>query len=346
MIAIKNIYYMLSYAFQVLNEKGYKNIEAEEFDNAADLCAAILIKGISVQIKRGLIKEYVSRTEQLATVKGKIEVTDTVKAMSLQRQKVVCTHDEFTVDFKLNEILKSTLLVLLRANIAKERKKAIRKLLVYFVDVKEIDLHQVNWNVKYSRNNQQYQMLIAICFFVVKGLLQSDSDGATKVMDFFDEQRMCHLYEKFILEYYRKEFKGRINANASQIPWQLDDGEDSLLPVMQTDISLSRGSQVLIIDAKYYGSMTQSNYDKRTLHSANVYQIFTYVKNKEVELAGVEHTVAGMLLYAKTDEEIVPCNSYMMSGNKISVGALDLNQDFSEIAHTLNAIAIDFFELS
>ena len=24
-------------------------------------------------------------------------------------------------------------------------------------------------------------------------------------MDFFDEQRMCHLYEKFLLEYYKKE---------------------------------------------------------------------------------------------------------------------------------------------
>lgn len=345
MIAIKNIYYMLSYAFQVLNEKGYKSIESEEFDNAADLCAAILIKGVSVQIKRGLSREYVSRTEQLSTIKGKIEVTDTVKEMSLLRQKVVCSHDEFTVDFRLNEILKSTLMLLLKANIAKDRKKSIRKLLVYFADVKEIDLHQVNWSVNYTRNKQTYQMLISICYFVVKGLLQSETGGSTKIMDFFDEQRMSHLYEKFILEYYRKEFKGILTANASQIPWQLDDGEDSLLPVMQTDISLSRGNQVLIIDAKYYGSMTQSIFDKRTLHSANVYQIFTYVKNKEVELAGKDHRVAGMLLYAKTDEEVVPNNRYMMSGNQISVGALDLNQDFSDIAKTLDDIANGFFEL-
>ncbi|MCI7737978.1 MAG: 5-methylcytosine-specific restriction endonuclease system specificity protein McrC, partial [Lachnospiraceae bacterium] len=58
MIAIKNIYYMLSYAFQVLREQGYKSIATEEFDNTAELCAAILSRGISIQIKRGLGREY------------------------------------------------------------------------------------------------------------------------------------------------------------------------------------------------------------------------------------------------------------------------------------------------
>ena len=33
MIPIKNIYYMLSYAYQILNEQGYRDIALEEFDN-------------------------------------------------------------------------------------------------------------------------------------------------------------------------------------------------------------------------------------------------------------------------------------------------------------------------
>ena len=41
--------YMLSYAFQVLNEQGYKNIATEQFNNTAELMAAILAKGIAVQ---------------------------------------------------------------------------------------------------------------------------------------------------------------------------------------------------------------------------------------------------------------------------------------------------------
>lgn len=51
-----------------------------------------------------------------------------------------------------------------------------------------------------------------------------------------------------------------------------------------------------------------------------------------------------MLLYAKTDEAVLPNNSYMMSGNKISVKTLDLDCEFSEIAAQLNAIADDFMK--
>ena len=56
------------------------------------------------------------------------------------------------------------------------------------------------------------------------------------------------------------------------------------------------------------------------------------MKNKEYELADSPHEVSGMLLYAKTDEEIIPNNQYLMSGNKISVRTLDLDCDFTEIA--------------
>jgi 5-methylcytosine-specific restriction enzyme subunit McrC len=44
---------MLAYAFQVLNENGYKNIETEQFDNVGELCAVILAKGVALQLKRG-----------------------------------------------------------------------------------------------------------------------------------------------------------------------------------------------------------------------------------------------------------------------------------------------------
>jgi hypothetical protein len=171
------------------------------------------------------------------------------------------------------------------------------------------------------------------------------SDGSKKLMDFLDEQRMCRLYEKFILEYYRKEFKNQIVANASQIPWQLDNEENAMLPVMQSDIMLQRGDRVLIIDAKYYEHSMQVQFNKHTLHSANLYQIFTYVKNKEYELREKDHTVSGMLLYAKTDEEIYPNNVYQMSGNQITVRTLDLNLPFTEIAEQLDTIAKLHFSL-
>ena len=338
MIRIQNIYYMLAYAFQVLNEQGYRSMATEDFENTAELCAAILIRGISRQIKRGLGKEYIPRTEALSSLRGKIDISETIKTQALLRKQMVCSYDEFSINSNMNRIIKSTMLVLLRADITKARKKQLRKLLVFFDDVDTIDLYTVNWNMQYNRHNQTYRMLISICYLVVKGLLQTQADGSVKLMDFLDEQRMHRLYEKFILEYYRKEYP-QITANASQIPWKLDDDMSAMLPVMQTDIMLSYGEKILIIDAKYYAHSTQIQYDKHTLHSGNMYQIFTYVKNKEAELAGELHEVSGMLLYARTDEDIYPENEYRMSGNRIEVRTLNLDGDFAMIKEQLDGIA-------
>lgn len=342
MIRIQNIYYMLAYAFQVLNEQGYKNIATEEFDNTAELCAAILARGISTQVKRGLGKEYIPQTEALSSLRGKLDISESIKTQTFLKKQMICLYDDFSVNSVMNRIIKSTVLLLLKGDISKSRKKELRKLMVFFEDVDVIDLYSVNWNMQYNRNNQTYRMLISICYLVFKGLLQTQSDGTTKLMDFLDEQRMHRLYEKFILEYYRKEHPELI-ANASQIPWQLDDDFGDMLPVMQTDIMLTKDEKTLIIDAKYYAHTTQRQYDKNTLHSGNLYQIFTYVKNKEAELAEKPHKVAGMLLYARTDEEIYPEKEYRMSGNQIGVRTLNLDGDFDMIKSQLNEIAEKFF---
>ena len=342
MIRIQNIYYMLAYAFQVLNEQGYKNIATEEFDNTAELCAAILARGISTQVKRGLGKEYIPQTEALSSLRGKLDISESIKTQTFLKKQMICSYDDFSVNSVMNRIIKSTVLLLLKGDISKSRKKELRKLMVFFEDVDVIDLYSVNWNMQYNRNNQTYRMLISICYLVFKGLLQTQSDGTTKLMDFLDEQRMYRLYEKFILEYYKKEHP-EIKASASQIPWNTDDDYIEMLPVMKSDIMLNKGNKTLIIDAKYYSHTTQMQYDMHTLHSGNLYQIFTYVKNKDTEFGDQPHKVFGMLLYAATDEAIQPDNTYQMSGNKISVKTLDLNRDFSEIAAQLNAIVEDHF---
>ena len=66
-----------------------------------------------------------------------------------------------------------------------------------------------------------------------------------------------------------------------------------------------------------------------------MYQSFTYVNNKDVSKSG---NISGVLLYAKTDEDVIPDNEYMMSGNRISVKTLDLNADFAIIEDQLGKL--------
>ena len=340
MIRVRNLFHMLAYAFSALTEQGYRAVAMEDFDNAVELCAAILERGVSLQLKRGLGQEYVSRTEARSSLRGAIKVTESVKSQAVWRRQLVCSYDEFSVDTTMNRVIKATVALLVRSDISRARKKSLKKLMVYFANVRDIDLHRVDWNMRFERNNRTYRMLMAVCWLVAKGLLQTQSDGSVRMMDFFDEQRMSRLYEKFILEYYRREHP-RLRASASFVEWALDDGMSEGLPAMRSDITLSAGGRVLIIDAKYYAATMQRNFDKRSVHSGNLYQIFAYVKNKQIafERAGESVEVSGMLLYAATDEEVQPDVTYRMSGNQIGVRTLDLDRPFEEIRAQLDGIA-------
>lgn len=341
MIPVQNIYYMLSYAFQVLNEQGYRKIAAEKFHNTTELCAEIIILAVNRQIKNGIEKEYVPRLDDVVTVRGKINISESIKKQVFLRKQLTCEYDEFSVNTYKNRIIKSTMLLLLKSNIKVEQKEKIRKLLLYFSEVNILDVRHIDWNINFNRNNKSYRLLISICYLIIKGLLQMQKDGSITMKDYFDEQRMCRLYEKFILEYYKKEFPG-MDVSSSQIQWCLDDEYNNWLPIMQSDIMINYKDNILIIDAKYYSNNIQSYHEKKSVISGNLYQIFTYVKN--LAFNNRDKNVSGLLLYAKTDSDVqVEDNTYLMSGNKISTAKLNLNCDFSEIKKQLNNIILDNF---
>ena len=204
-IYIKNIYYMLSYAFKTLNEKAYKKIETESFENSADLLSEILILGFSRQLKQGLVKDYIDVNETTSSIRGKINITESINTQSFLKGQLNCTYDEFSVNCDLNQIIKSTLTLLLKSDISINRKKKIRRLLMYFNDVNTIDLKSINWKIRYDRNNQTYKMLVNICYLVINGLIHTEKSGKVKLMNFSDDQLMSSLYEKFLLNYFKKE---------------------------------------------------------------------------------------------------------------------------------------------
>lgn len=251
---------------------------------------------------------------------------------------MVCHYDLFFEDTLLNQILKSTMLLLIRSeNVKPENRKTLRKLLLFLENVSPVNLFQVQWSAcRYHASNAAYKMLIGICQLVIKGLLMTTDSGEYKLRHYIDDQQMHRLYEKFVFAYFKKKYP-ELKPSASHIGWNIDDGDKTFLPLMKTDITLTYGSKILIIDTKYYDSSMQTNpiFDSRSIISGHLYQIFTYVKNMDCCGSG---NVSGLLLYAKTDEEITPDNSYLMGGNRISVKTLDLSANWPDIEKQLSSV--------
>jgi len=345
-ILIRNIYYMLAYAFRILRKQDMGLFDAEQFRDTQDLFAAILAGGISRQLKQGLYREYGTKCETTPVLRGRLDIQGTVRNRIGHRQLPVCEFDEFTEDNLFNRILKTTMHVLIRdENVDETRKDALCQILPFFDGVTLLGPSAIPWKrLHYGRSSRNYEMLLNICRFVLQGMLQTTEKGNYRLAA-FSEEHMARLYEKFILEYYRQHYSPFLKADPTWIRWNLtgenDDRMQRLLPAMQTDVTLRLNEKVLIIDAKYYGRTLQRRYDRDTLHSANLYQIFSYVKNQDKKNTG---NVAGLLLYAKTEESVMPEDcSFEIGYNRIGAGTLDLNQEFERIAARLDRIATEYF---
>lgn len=344
-IYIKNIYYMLSYAFQVLKHENYEDIAAEEFDEIEDLFAEILSKGVSRQLKQGLYREYVSKTESMPLLRGKLEMRGTIKHRLAKQRLLSCEYDELSENNIYNQILKTTMFYLLKAHgVNEKRKELLKKEIVFFDGIDTLTPSEIRWNqLYYHRNSATYELLINLCYFVLDGMLQTTEKGEYHMAGFSDEH-MATLYEKFILEYYIKEHKELDDVRAGAVKWNLfgdhSERQTRQLPSMQTDVMIKKGEKTLIIDAKYYGKSLQNQFDKATVCSNNVYQIYSYVKNYDKGNTG---NVSGVLLYAKTDEEITPDMEVNIDNNWISANSLDLSVTFTRIAGQLDDILVHEF---
>ena len=334
MIRVQNIYYMLSYAFQVLKDD---NIASENFDCAEDLLAAILVKGITNQIKRGLGREYLCSEDTLYSPHGKVNISSSVKKLTFLKNQLICEFDELSENVYINQILKTTMLILIRSEGVKQKQKtSLKKIFHYFHNVNVLNPHEIRWSsIRYHSNNSTYKMLMYISYLVIEAMIPTHNEGSRKFLHFKDEY-IYKLYERFVFEYYRKHYSV-FKLSASQIDWIVDDGFNDYLPTMNTDITLEYNGKTLIIDTKYYSQIFQNNYlsKNNTIRSGHLYQIYAYIKNKDIYHTG---NVSGVLLYAKTENEYIQVSTYLMGGNKIGIKTLDLDKDFSHIKKQLNTI--------
>lgn len=339
-IAIRNIYVMMAYAFRSIHNSGTDDLGTEQFDKLHDLFAEILVRGVGAQVKRGLHHDYVQRREELATVRGRIDVSRSIAEHTRSRGRLICGYDEYDSDTPHNRALKSVIILLVRhGEINKSRQEALRRLLPYLQAVTTIAPSSIRWDtLTYHRSNAPYRLLLGVCELVVRGLLPTESSGDKKLATWLADEAMSRLYERFLLEYFAFHHP-ELAPRAPHIEWDHDRALSlgtGQLPTMKTDLRLHRGGRSLIVDAKYYGKSLQiGQWGKESVSSANLYQILAYAKNADVHQDG---SVSGLLLYARTNAPSQPDLDMRIQGNRIGARTLNLNLPWNQLRTQLDSI--------
>jgi len=337
-IPIENIYYLLCYAWDKLDEADIVPVNKLDNKNILELLSRVLISGMGSLIRRGLDREYIEIYEESRNLRGKIDFNTTIKKNLLQNAKIACTYDNLSYNVLHNQIIKSTIRKLIRCEDI--NKKLIKQLLTIHRKLSGInEVHitrKIFKNVRLNRNNHYYDFLLKICQLINDNLIIDESKGSSKFRDFVrDEKAMAGLFEAFVRNFYKKKLKGQYKVSSININWNAtsdDEKSISYLPNMRTDIYLESEDDKIIIDTKYYQEALQMYYDKKTIHSNNLYQIYSYLKNYEAENED-NINCRGMLLYPTTSEEL--SLSYNVDGHQISIKTINLNQYWTDIRNSL-----------
>lgn len=333
-IPIQNIYYLLCYAWDKLDEKERVKVSLDDKTELLDLFAKVLISGTKLLLKRGIDKSYEGHTREIVGIKGKVEFSQTLKGNMLFKQITICSFDDFSANIILNRILVSTIHRLIRTKgLNKGLKNELINLQRMLWGIEQIEINSILFKqLRLNRNNQFYGFVMNVCQIIYENTFPSEQPGVYQFSDFTrDEHKMNRLFEAFIRNFYKIEQKTFRIVKKEIIKWQFystDHKDYDFLPEMETDITLENHVEKIIIDAKYYRETMTVHYNKEKVKSANLYQLFSYLLNQE---DGKEKTqnASGILLYPTIEKEYNL--NFKYKDHNIYIRTINLNSNWKDI---------------
>ena len=347
-IPIKNLYYLLCYAWELADQREKIKVDAEGCSTYPDLFAKLLVTGCTVLFKRGLHREYVPHQEVIVGIKGKWNISESLKTPSYRMGKMDCTFDDFSDNILVNQIIYASLRRLLGYQELNGRvRKDVLRIYQSFPRVTDIDLtSDVFKSVVITRESRFYSLLIHICQIIFEALLPNEKEeGVFHFVD-FSRQHMERIFESFLFNFYRREcYEEYPVVERSKIRFQLQtiEGSASILPTMQTDVTLVNPAEQkkIIIDAKYYmetlvARFSESEHEK--VRTSHMFQIMSYIMHQEN--ANIPYTLNanGILIYPQTGEELNYTGRYAETNHYFRFCTVDLNKEWLEIHDRLKAI--------
>lgn len=336
-IPIANIYYLLAYAWDSLDEANLISIDLDDFKTNPELLAGVLESGVTHLLKRGLNQSYITHEIESPMPHGKILIDETIKRGLIAKGKLQTAFDNLNHDVLENRIIKATLRDLaLVTELNQDHRRRLKKLCESLKDVSEAKLRSVDFrNIVFHRNNRISRFLINTCKLIFDSLQPHEVFGPLCFRDFVrDEQKMPILFERFVRNFYRRE-QAQYRVSAPWIKWsnlKASKYDIQFLPQMKTDIVLRNESRTIIVDTKYYKYALRSSNrtNKPKVNSQHLYQLFTYLRNIP---NNKEHHPEGILIYP-TVQTSLDLN-YNMNGYRMRICTVNLNEDWRSIKNRL-----------
>jgi 5-methylcytosine-specific restriction enzyme subunit McrC len=201
-VPINNLFGMIDYAYNLKIKFPQGSIQCQSLQESYERLGNILAQKILERCRKGLYRDYLSKTERLAYIRGRVDLRS-----ALQKPwdvKLKCHYNEQTGDIEDNQILAWTLFIISRSGLCDESvSSTVRKAfhaLQGFVTLKHFK-SEACIDRNYHRLNEDYQLLHALCRFFLDNTGPSHESGDREMLPFLID--MANLYEQFVAEWLK-----------------------------------------------------------------------------------------------------------------------------------------------
>jgi 5-methylcytosine-specific restriction enzyme subunit McrC len=200
-VELSSLFRMLEYAYRLKSFKFLEGLfDSRSLEEFYERLALVLARRILDCNRKGLYRAYLSTTEQLPYVTGRLDIPFLIQKPWDVRFR--CHYQEHTADIEENQILAWTLYTIIRSGLCTDRVlptvRRAHHLLQGSVALRPYS-PQACVGRLYNRLNEDYQPLHALCRFFLENSGPSHQVGDRKMLPFM--VNMTRLYELFVAEW-------------------------------------------------------------------------------------------------------------------------------------------------
>jgi 5-methylcytosine-specific restriction enzyme subunit McrC len=230
-------------------------------------------------LHRGLPRRYVHHEDDLAALRGRLDVHRQFTLLAASPQKLACRFDELSSDIPLNQIMKAAVRKLGRLSRSADNQRRLAELAFAFVDISDVLVGALRWHdVVIDRTNRAWAQLLSLAKLLLGDRFQNTSTGGAQGFALLFE--MNTLFEEFVGRKLQSALVGSGFDVRLQGPRDFalrETGSGKLRFATKPDITITQNNvPVLIIDTKWKRLKGQIDDAKYGVGQADIYQMMAY----------------------------------------------------------------------
>ena len=299
---------------------------ARQKETLLDILIRLFADRLLAEARRGLPSAYMAQEENLAALRGRLDVIRQFTHNAVRPDRLACRFDTLMPDTPLLRVMKACVLMLRRHARVLETQRRLDELRFLLAEVIDVPVNALPWaQVRIDRTNRRWETLYGLAKLFLKREWQRTNHDAKAGQGITLLFAMNDLFEAYIAALARRALLGSdltVHSQGGLRYCLMEEGDGGKERFQTTpDILIKRNGQiVMVIDTKWKLIGRNPEDKKRGVSQSDVYQMMAYARLyqcREVMLLYPHHASLG--------SEALDAGYGMMEGDeRLRIASVDL----------------------